>query len=107
MARTYFQDWTLDDEREVTVEFTVIPGRPETGPTYACGGTPAEPPEIEIVAIVHNGAAIGVAGGLGINTDEEEKIILWLTENFEDDDEPDPDDWRDYQDDIRGARYDD
>lgn len=28
-------------EYEVEVSYTVIPGEPETGPSYACGGTPA------------------------------------------------------------------
>jgi len=29
------------------VEGSVSPGRPQRGPTYSCGGEPAEPPEFE------------------------------------------------------------
>lgn len=36
------------NERDVLVTYTVTPGCPETGPSYACGGTPAFPPEVEI-----------------------------------------------------------
>lgn len=36
------------NEREVRITYTVTPGEPETGPSYACAGTPAEPPEVEI-----------------------------------------------------------
>lgn len=32
----------------VDVEYSYTPGRPATGPTYSCGGEPAEPAEIEI-----------------------------------------------------------
>jgi hypothetical protein len=43
-----------EDEREtaypvVDIDFTFLPGAPERGPTYACGGTPADPAEIEMV----------------------------------------------------------
>ena len=33
------------------VEFTHTPGRPATGSTYACGGTPAEPEEFDIISL--------------------------------------------------------
>lgn len=33
------------------VGFNFTPGRPATGPTYACGGTPAEPPEFDITSL--------------------------------------------------------
>lgn len=33
-------------EGDVTVSFSCNPGAAETGPSYACGGTPAEAPEI-------------------------------------------------------------
>lgn len=29
------------------VDYTFTPGSPATGPTYSCGGTPAEPAEVE------------------------------------------------------------
>jgi hypothetical protein len=31
---------------DLECDFTVSPGCPERGPTYDCGGTPAEPPEV-------------------------------------------------------------
>ena len=33
------------------VVYTVTPGQPERGPTYACGGTPAEPAEVDILTV--------------------------------------------------------
>ena len=33
------------------VVYTVTPGRPATGPSYSCGGTPAEPAEVEIQTV--------------------------------------------------------
>lgn len=42
-------------EIELLVTYSVTPGRPETGPTYSCGGTPAEPDEVEIVSVTHDG----------------------------------------------------
>ena len=39
-------------EIEVEVEFDVDWGRPATGPTYACGGEPAEPAEITNIRVV-------------------------------------------------------
>lgn len=34
-------------EVEVAISYTFVPACPETGPTYACGGTPAEPASVE------------------------------------------------------------
>ena len=36
---------------EVSVEGTYTPGSPATGPTYSCGGTPADPPDFEIECV--------------------------------------------------------
>ena len=33
------------------IEYTVEPGEPERGPTYACGGTPASPAEVDIRSV--------------------------------------------------------
>lgn len=38
-------------EVEVRLSGTYVPGYPETGPTYACGGTPAEPAGLEDVTV--------------------------------------------------------
>ncbi|MDK2769962.1 MAG: hypothetical protein KYX69_19865 [Sphingomonas sp.] len=37
-------------ELAIAVDFTVTRGRPASGPTYDCGGEPAEPAEAQIVA---------------------------------------------------------
>ena len=42
--------FVLDGE-SLRVTGTMIPGYPETGPTYSCGGTPAEGPELDGVQI--------------------------------------------------------
>lgn len=39
---------TVYPELEITYSFTA--GSPATGPTYACGGTPAEPDEVELIS---------------------------------------------------------
>ena len=44
---------------EVEVEYTCVSkGYPEQGPTYSCGGQPAEPPEFEINRVMFNGKDI-------------------------------------------------
>lgn len=35
---------------EIEVTFSYSPGAPEQGPTYACGGQPAEPDEVEFIS---------------------------------------------------------
>jgi hypothetical protein len=55
-------------EIELVVTYSMTPGRPEQGPTYACGGTPAEPPEVEIVSVKHNGQPFKL-------TDDEEEAL--------------------------------
>lgn len=57
------------EEVELVVTYSVTPGRPETGPTYSCGGTPAEPDEVEIVSIKRNGQPVTLS--------DEEEEALW------------------------------
>lgn len=40
-------------EGEATVTYSVVWGAPETGPTYACGGTPADPDEVNDITVTH------------------------------------------------------
>jgi hypothetical protein len=54
MARRY--DHTLyltigSNEIALDVVYKVTPGCPETGPSYACGGTPASPAEVDILTV--------------------------------------------------------
>ena len=44
---------TITVEIDLTVIGKFIPGTPERGPTYDCGGEPAEPDAIEDVEITH------------------------------------------------------
>jgi len=44
---------------DVEIEYTCISkGRPESGPTYSCGGEPAEAPEFQIDRVMYNGSDI-------------------------------------------------
>jgi hypothetical protein len=78
---------------DVEVEYTLISkGRPEQGPTYSCGGQPAEPPEFQIDRVMCNGVDILLALS-------EDTLDLLRDEVAEDyDAEPDCDD-RDDDDD--------
>ena len=72
MARRF--QFTVDhmigrEEVELVVTYSVTPGCPEMGPTYACGGTPAEPDEVEIISVKHNGQPVTLS-------DEEEEALL-------------------------------
>lgn len=55
MAHTHHMTLHRDDadgnELSYEVEYRISPGCPEQGPTYACGGQPAEPPEVVLVAV--------------------------------------------------------
>lgn len=42
----------LDPEIAVAIHYSIIPYVPETGPTYACGGQPAEGGYAEIEKVV-------------------------------------------------------
>jgi hypothetical protein len=94
MTHTFPHNRRDAEETEVVVEYTYHPGRPEQGPTYDCGGQPAEPPEVEIVRVT--------AGGVEIDATDAE-LEAWTTyalENCEDD-EPDPDYLRDLMEDRK------
>lgn len=56
-------------ELELVVTYNMTPGCPEQGPTYSCGGTPADPPEVEIVSVTHEGRDFPLS-------DEEEEALL-------------------------------
>lgn len=93
-----------DTEIEVEVEFTSTPGCPEQGPTYSCGGQPAEPAEIEIQrATVCIGKERHPAPGWLIDiihNDEDQMGDLWADVE---DDGPDPDAAYDQMGDERDA----
>jgi hypothetical protein len=77
-TQTYSTGWNLadDQETEVTVVFTYTPGAPEQGPTYDCGGTPADPDVIEIQSVTdESGKAVELQDA------EEERLIDWIAGN--------------------------
>lgn len=76
---------------DVEVEYTCIyKGRPESGPTYDCGGEPAEPPEFDI-KVRYN--------GLDITNTLDDDVLMDIRAEVEDDwrdsepDYPDDDDY--------------
>ena len=78
-------------EVELVVTYSVTRGSPERGPTYACGGTPAEPDEVELVSIKHEGKEVTLP-------DAEEEALLELAQGRAADDladeAADEADWR-------------
>lgn len=47
--------WMPADEREsanvqIEIEFSYVPGRPESGPSFSSGGEPADPAEVEFIS---------------------------------------------------------
>lgn len=78
-----------DDELEVEVEYTISPYIPESGPTYDCGGQPAEGGEVELISVT-----IGTEK-LETTPDEDDWLANYISENHEDD--GDFDDERDWE----------
>ena len=40
-----------EHEFDVVIDFDFVPGSPERGPSYASGGEPADPPEVDITSV--------------------------------------------------------
>lgn len=60
MAKTYTATLDLSIggntptwEGEATVSYIVVWGAPATGPTYDCGGTPADPDDVNDIRVTH------------------------------------------------------
>lgn len=84
MSRT--RRFTFDAEHmvgrrviDLRVTYSVTPGCPEQGPTYSCGGQPAEPDEVEIIAVKHNGQPFT------LSDDEEDALLQQAIERVADD----------------------
>lgn len=56
---------------DLRIHYRYSPGEPETGPTYACGGTPASGPEIELDRVERN----NVHEWLPVSPDDD--LYLW------------------------------
>jgi hypothetical protein len=55
MARTITVGWTHPEtEEDFRVTGRLYLGSPERGPTFSCGGEPAEPPTFEVESVVED-----------------------------------------------------
>lgn len=73
---------------DVEVEYTCVSkGRPASGPTYSCGGEPAEDPEFQIDRVMCNGEDIRGA----LTEDQLDSIRDEVAEDYAND-EPDCED---------------
>lgn len=79
--KPHFRPVTRLDEAETdaVAEYIFHPGYPERGPTYDCGGTPAEPAEVEIIRVM--------VAGIEIEPTDAERA-KWTTEIMENHEEP-------------------
>lgn len=84
----YLGDGKGEAEREVQFQFTYLPGRPATPPSYSHGGLPPEPAEVEIDSVLLAGE------------DKLTELPEWMVSAFRDDE--DVLDWlcREAQDDL-------
>lgn len=62
-------------EFEIDIVANYYSGTPERGPSYDCGGTPEEPPFVEIVS------AFIKKEEVELTTEEEERAIQYFLEN--------------------------
>jgi hypothetical protein len=56
---TYWESDLTGREHEVDVYYDYTPGCPEQGPTWDCGGVPAEEEGVEITCMVLSGMGMG------------------------------------------------
>lgn len=82
------------EDFELEVEADLSPFIPATGPTYSCGGQPAEGGEIEVTSVKYKGEELG-----GLTAAEDAFILNYLYENLTGD-EGDFDDGPDFNEDF-------
>src|SRR5574337_965071 len=71
------------EDCEIEVEYTYSPSRPPTGPTYSCGGEPAEQADVEFLDIkfkAKDGQFHSIPAGQTFD-----EISQWLDDNHFDD----------------------
>ncbi len=44
-----------ENDLELVIVYNYTRGYPEQGPTYSCGGEPAQPPDCEVISVTVNG----------------------------------------------------
>lgn len=78
-------DPDLGAEVEAMVTFTYLKGAPEQGSSYASGGQPADPDEIEFVSAEHycNGKPAPFHGGFSADEQKwlDDVAVAWLCAN--------------------------
>lgn len=62
------------NEIAIDIGYDVLPGRPETGPSYDCGGEPAEPAEVVLRTV----EAVLEEWRFGKNLVKREPVTGWL-----------------------------
>jgi len=72
-------EYAEEQEFELSVTYTYDKGYAQTGPSYACGGEPGEPPSVEIHAIEVTHTKLPIA----LTDKELEKLQEWLINNHE------------------------
>jgi len=70
-----------DDGIEVEITFTYLPGHPATGPSYASGGDPATPDEVEFVSVRPMGDAMLLTLSTRLQKDLAEWADLYLADD--------------------------
>jgi hypothetical protein len=60
---------------ELEVSYNYLPGLRARGPTYDCGGEPADPPEVDNIVVTHQDKPFH------LTPQEDEGLWLWLLEN--------------------------
>lgn len=85
MTRTHTMKLNRDDEQEteVTVEYTISPYIPATGPSYSSGGEPAEGGEVEIVGVTVTNPLDRVTVAIKWTDAEDDRWSTYICENHE------------------------
>ncbi|MGQ3299673.1 hypothetical protein [Reyranella sp.] len=73
-------DPDLGAEVDLRITYTFLKGAPEQGPTYASGGQPADPDEIEFVSCVYVDAAGKESSPSGAYADLEQSALDAIAE---------------------------
>ena len=69
-----------EEETPLLVTYSYIRGRPATGPTYDCGGEPADPDEVNVLRIQTLGSDPVI---VDLTDAEQNALDLYLLENHE------------------------
>jgi hypothetical protein len=65
----------IEEEQEFTVTYTISKGYPASGPSYASGGEPAEPPQVELLTVEMDGKPY--------DGDDVDWLVTYIEENHD------------------------